>query len=337
MCNIFGKIEELGYEADASQNDDRAQWIYQRAIRALDHCTNYPDDRRRSLLLKIARFYQRLDSHLEAEHVLEKVAKIRNMSINVTSSEKEFRDVRSSSIEQISRALIAAFAELPKHELPPALSSDPSPSLHRALQHDSPKLVSALLVAGRGPLPPCDIMDQTILHVAAQNGHADLLEQIIRKYPSININCRDLCQRTPLFLAASNGHDRVCKLLLNLHADKDARNLASHTVFEVAARNGHLGVVRLLCDRQANVNPLPFDGTSTPLQAAAESGHIDIVRVLLATGKIDLSLKRLPDQKTAKDLACDRGFTEISNLLTSTSRSTRCETNEFFGTHSFRY
>lgn len=63
---------------------------------------------------------------------------------------------------------------------------------------------------------------QTILHVAAGNGHYYAVEFLIGF--GLNVNARDTMGNTALHLAIANGWEQVVKLLVDAGADVDGLN-----------------------------------------------------------------------------------------------------------------
>lgn len=127
----------------------------------------------------------------------------------------------------------------------------------------------------------------TGFHLTARLGLTIILEALLSnqvKEIALVLERGDTNGRTPLFLAAEHGHQRMVKLLLdkgvNVNADKDFYDNALYA----ASRKGHKQIVKLLLDAGANVNTKNrYDNTYT-LYAASESGHEAVVKLLLEKG-----------------------------------------------------
>ena len=317
----------MAYDADDRNWVDQATWIYGRLLQEAEQTPTFPQGSRRGLLLRMARFYQRLGAPLEEAYILDQVA---NLGKSLSTSD-QICDRRVEALRNASRAAGNTFAELPIQQVPLEFRNkgSPVPFVHHLLQHGSPRLVPRVLNdEGRAAEPPVNLLCANPFHVAALHGDTAILQLLANIYRS-GIDDRDLLDRTPLFLAALCGHQSACELLLDFKVDKNARSITNQTVLEVAARHGHVHIVKALCDRGADVNPLPLEGSSTPLQAAAEFGHLSVAQYLLETGKADLIVRRFGDRKTAKDLAGENGHAAIVGLLESAELSTQ-PNNDFF-------
>ena len=64
---------------------------------------------------------------------------------------------------------------------------------------------------------------------------------------------------TPIHQAAENGHEQVCKLIMDKIKDKNPADLKGRTPLHIAAKNGYLAVCELILDeledKNSHVNP----------------------------------------------------------------------------------
>jgi len=126
-----------------------------------------------------------------------------------------------------------------------------------------------------------DEHNRTPLIVAAQNGHAPVVKFLV-SLPS-DLEARSDAGDTALIAAASNGYQGIVRLLLERAANPNAKNKEDESALTVASRRGHASVVKLLLDRGAKVKALNSRG-STALALAAYKGHLEIVELLLSRG-----------------------------------------------------
>ena len=121
---------------------------------------------------------------------------------------------------------------------------------------------------------------QSLLGWAASCGFEDVVRLQLAKN-SVDRDFKDNFGRTPLFEAASNGHEAIVKLLLAANADSNSRTKSSETPLHAAASNGHEAIIKLLLAANADSNSQTENG-NTPLYKAASNGHEEIVKLLLA-------------------------------------------------------
>uniref|UniRef100_A0A663FLQ4 Uncharacterized protein n=1 Tax=Aquila chrysaetos chrysaetos TaxID=223781 RepID=A0A663FLQ4_AQUCH len=147
---------------------------------------------------------------------------------------------------------------------------------------------------------------ETLLHVAAANGHLTIMEYLISKGAKIDV--KDKKGRTPLHGAAEKGHGDAVKVLLRCDLSSDIMESA---LFRAVQENLH-GIVAALIDRGTDINAYN-EMQYTPLLLACETGKAESAEVLIEKGA-DFSIKT-PASDTALHLAVQAGAASIANLL----------------------
>lgn len=158
------------------------------------------------------------------------------------------------------------------------------------------------------------------LWIAAQNGHKEVVQNLVKKNKHTNVNIKDnLYGITALHIASSNGQVEIVKLLLTNHAikvaDKDNKN--SVTALWIASQNGHAAIVKLLLIKEASrsiINHTDLTHGFTPLRVAAEQGHIGVVNQLLKLPDIDVNLPSA-NHSSPLWIAAQNGHHEIVQAL----------------------
>jgi ankyrin repeat protein len=156
---------------------------------------------------------------------------------------------------------------------------------------------------------------QTPLHYACQYNRADLIHMLITKYKN-SIEDKDIEDSTPLHIAALNGHLQLLKhmLLIKLEPDSNVSSstsdfsreqvaecsefLKNHmpvdnngdTILHVASKNGHLNIIQFLISEIGYPLNLTNLSGQTCLHQATEGGHFPVVKYLLTQGSNEINL-----------------------------------------------
>ncbi|KAL4985253.1 ankyrin repeat-containing domain protein [Aspergillus falconensis] len=125
-----------------------------------------------------------------------------------------------------------------------------------------------------------DIDDRTPLANAALTGHVGVVKLLLARDSGVNPDARDKDGCTPLMLAARAGNEDVTKILLE-HSDGSLNwtDNEGYTALAHAAKAGRKGVVKLLLKH-------PKTEIDCALAAAASENHKGIVRMLLGRNVI---------------------------------------------------
>ncbi len=86
---------------------------------------------------------------------------------------------------------------------------------------------------------------------------------------------------TALHLTAAGNKLQCLLLLINIRADKEARDNAGWTPLHHAANNGHLDIVKELLKEPGTARNIPDNNGFTPLHLACKYGHMDVVKFLV--------------------------------------------------------
>ncbi|CAF3449980.1 unnamed protein product [Rotaria sp. Silwood1] len=166
-----------------------------------------------------------------------------------------------------------------------------------------------------------DRYGRTALHAAAEFGHVNIVNELLKREASLTIKDDD--EYTPLMLCCKknrldvlnifieyiNGHYQTSREKLNILEERDD---GSNTALHIAATEGHSSIIKLLleqnCDLQAS-NMISW----LPIHCAAERGRYNSVQVLIENrSPIDPVDK---NQQIPLHLAARNGHSEVVKLL----------------------
>lgn len=125
-----------------------------------------------------------------------------------------------------------------------------------------------------------------VLHVAAQKGHAHIVDMLLRSRHGMDCNAPDSEGRTPLMHAVVAGHAAALRALLAAGARCDAVDNRQRSVLHLAVLSRREQMLRLLLEETgagALLDTYDADG-NTPLHLAVAEGFEAGVEMLLRSG-----------------------------------------------------
>jgi ankyrin repeat protein len=125
-----------------------------------------------------------------------------------------------------------------------------------------------------------DYDQRTPLHIAASNGHAAAVDFLIQH--NAPVAPRDRWGRTPLLDAATNQHDSIVMALRAVGADIGDSNEIATALGNAAAR-GDLATIRRLAAAGAALDSIDYDKRCA-LHIAAANGQLETVEFLVNNG-----------------------------------------------------
>ena len=174
-----------------------------------------------------------------------------------------------------------------------------------------------LLDAGLDPTMP-DIYSVSPLHIAAAAGHCRIFKDMISRTDNTDAFLIDAQGWTPLHWAASRGQDEIIDEIIKREAKEFGTSASisnsGRTPLHIAALNGHVEASRALSGLLKVVNFADGRGF-TALHLAASRGHVEITGILLRNGA-DLTIHD-KSGRTAADKAKEMGQFELYTMLIS--------------------
>jgi ankyrin repeat protein len=145
---------------------------------------------------------------------------------------------------------------------------------------------------------------ETLLCASVSRGQVEKIVRLLGGRDDVNPNCR--CHGpTPLMMAATDGHEAIVQLLLDLRCIQvDIPGPSGWTALMYAAAYGRDSVIRLLLGRNTSVT-----SREEGLELAAMRGHSTAVRLLLEQGDVNDAID------SAATMAECNGHKEVVRIL----------------------
>ncbi|KAF7177421.1 hypothetical protein CNMCM7691_005626 [Aspergillus felis] len=182
------------------------------------------------------------------------------------------------------------------------VASDAQPPICLAVELGNRETVKMLLCRG-ADANAYNTLGYPALHLAVQMTDVAMARLLLsHRDLDVNKRARDKCQFTALHQAASAGKLRMVNLLLMKSGiDINARDIKERTPLWWATKNNHSAVAkRLLAENGLDINAASVGG-STPLHHAVNRANSTIVHSLLAEDRLD---PNIPDKAGLTPLGC---------------------------------
>ncbi|XP_067372481.1 ankyrin repeat domain-containing protein 50 isoform X2 [Channa argus] len=158
-----------------------------------------------------------------------------------------------------------------------------------------------------------DDLGWTPLHAAACEGHRAVCAALTEQGSMARVGEMDIEGRTPLILAAQEGHWSTVRLLLDRRSPIDHRAYDGHSALSAALLEGHAEVADLLMRRGADTNVKDAEGRPL-LYLLVLDGRLDMATLLIEKGGVPLE-SRDSEGRTALHVASWQGCIEMVDLL----------------------
>ncbi|MBL1407670.1 ankyrin repeat domain-containing protein [Sphingobacterium faecale] len=214
----------------------------------------------------------------------------------------------------MSSTIIEEYIETGNHQDLELLLSQDSSLVHQKTSHDiSPLLLSCYYHKPQVTQVILKFITTITIHEACATGLLQHIQMMIEHKKEV-VNERSDHGFTPLGIAAHFGKEDVVRLLLLHHANPNIASQNGYNTYPLHASlaANHVGITKMLIESGAEVNVLQYGGIA-PLHLAAQHGNIDLIINLLEQGADITQLTNTG--QSASDLAVDKGFTELADIL----------------------
>ena len=177
-----------------------------------------------------------------------------------------------------------------------------------------PTLKELISMHALNPTEVKDALGFTLLHLACQHGHLDIVQYLINDQ-DFNPETTIPNGRTPVHTACKSGHLHIVKCLITDHkCNPHCTDNDGYTPLHAASESGSIETVKYLITEQACDQHVADSIGATPLHYASKSGHLDIVQCLINKFNCDPQ-KSNSTGNIPLHYACRGGQTAVARYL----------------------
>jgi len=153
--------------------------------------------------------------------------------------------------------------------------------LHYAACKGCVKDASIILMKYRAGATITNGAGETPLHIAARYGCVSVAKKLMEGRGKRTVNANDVYERTPLHLAAQQGHDELVEFFLKKGGKIDS-DVHGQTPLHYAALQGSKRSAELILASKPESLNVTDKNQNTALHMAAKGGHAEILKYLLS-------------------------------------------------------
>lgn len=185
-------------------------------------------------------------------------------------------------------------------------------------QYGDERLLRFLLETKDYDLDGVDNYHRSPLWWAATHGHEAMVQLLLEK--DVDTDAKDKDDRTPLIQASMKGHEAVVELLLQKSHKIDMQDNEGLTALSWAVVDDHPDIIKLLLQNGADADIRERSLDQTALSVAASNGNGAVIQLLLDTGKIDVEARDNLN-RTPLMIAAINGHEAMVRLLLDTGKT----------------